>query len=251
MDRLGVIVSGGSSGLGAAVVRRLHGRGAHVTIADVDASRGSELAAELGERAAFVACDVRDENQVAEAVAQAAAPEGLRLAVVCAGIGVAEPILAADGTVHSIESFEVTLAVNLVGSFNILRMAARSMAQNSPEADGERGVVVLTSSVSGIEGAAGEVAYAASKAGILGMVTPATRDLASVGIRVNAIAPGPFDTPMMAGMTDELKAGYLAAIPFPKRFGRPDEFAALVEHVLSNRVLNGATLRLDGGERHR
>jgi NAD(P)-dependent dehydrogenase (short-subunit alcohol dehydrogenase family) len=252
VDGYGVVVSGGSSGLGAAVVRRFHERGAQVTIADVNSAAGAELAGELGERSTFVACDVRHEDQVAAAVAQAAtAPAGLRVAVACAGVGVVEAILGHGRTVHRQESFEATLAVNLVGSFNVLRIAARAIAETSPEEDGARGVVVLTSSLSGIEGAPGEVAYAASKAGVVGMVLPAARELAAVGIRVNAIAPGAFDTPMMDGMSDPLKAGYVQGIPFPKRFGRPEEFAALVEHVVSNRVVNGATLRIDGGARHR
>jgi NAD(P)-dependent dehydrogenase (short-subunit alcohol dehydrogenase family) len=243
------LVSGGASGLGAATARRLAGAGANVLVCDLDAGRGRALAQALGERAAFARADVADEEQVAAAVAAARERFGaLHGAVSCAGIAPAERVLGREGP-HRLETFRRALEVNLVGAFNVLRLAAQAMAENDPEAEGERGVIVHTASIAAYEGQIGQVAYSASKAGVAGLTLPAARELARLGIRVVAIAPGVFDTPMAAGLAPELREALAAQVPFPKRLGRPEEFAALVEHVIVNVMLNGEVIRLDGALR--
>jgi NAD(P)-dependent dehydrogenase (short-subunit alcohol dehydrogenase family) len=244
------LVAGGASGLGAATARRLHAAGATVTIADLNSERGEALAAELGDRATFAACDVTDEGQVAAAVAAAAVSSGvpLRISVCCAGIGWAEKTAGKRGA-HSLEPFRTVIAVNLVGTFNVLRLAAAAMLPGEPDEDGERGVCINTASIAAFDGQIGQIAYAASKGGIAGMTLPAARDLASAGIRVVTIAPGLFDTPLLAGLPAPARAALGEQVPHPSRLGRPDEYAALAEHIVENPMLNGEVIRLDGALR--
>ena len=241
------IVAGGASGLGEATVRALHERGAHVTIADLNADKGDALASELGDRADFAQCDVTDEAQVQAAVEQAAANE-LRVSVCCAGVGWAERTTSKRGP-HQLMPFETVLRVNLIGTFNVLRFAATAMNELEPLADGERGVCVNTASIAAFDGQIGQIAYAASKGGIVGMTLPAARDLAGRGIRVNTIAPGTFDTPLLGALPQEARDELGKAIPFPQRLGDPAEFAALAVHIAENAMLNGETIRLDGALR--
>jgi NAD(P)-dependent dehydrogenase (short-subunit alcohol dehydrogenase family) len=235
------LVAGGASGLGEATSRRLHSAGAHVTIADVNEERGEALASELGAR--FVRADVTDPDSV-----QAAIPEGVRISVCCAGIGWAERVAGRRGA-HTLEPFEQVLRVNLIGTFNVLRLAAGAMLASEPTEDGERGVCINTASIAAFDGQIGQIAYSASKGGIVGMTLPAARDLASAGIRVCTIAPGTFDTPLLGGLPDETRDALAAAIPFPSRLGRPDEYAALALHIVENQMLNGEVIRLDGALR--
>jgi len=241
------IVVGGASGLGEATVRALHGKGAVVTIADVNAEKGASLASELGVE--FVSCDVREEEQVQAAVQKAAAHEGgLRIAVCCAGIGWAQKVAGSKGP-HPLMPFEVTIQINLIGTFNVLRYAAAAMIANEPVDDGERGVCVHTASVAAFDGQVGQIAYSASKGGIVGMTLPAARDLAQYGIRVNTIAPGLFDTPLLAALPEEARQKLGAGVPYPPRLGQPSEYADLACHIVENRMLNGETIRLDGALR--
>ena len=245
----GALVAGGASGLGEATARRLHARGAGVVIADLDEERGQALADGLGERALFVRVDVRDSAEVEAAVELAGAqPGGLRIAVCCAGVAWGERIARSKGP-HALESFERVIAINLIGTFNVLRCAAAAMLSAEPLDSGERGVCINTASVAAYEGQIGQIAYAASKAGIVGMTLPAARDLAGAGIRVCAIAPGIFDTAMVASLPAPAREALGAAIPFPARLGRPEEFAALAEHIVENEMLNGEVIRLDGALR--
>ena len=245
----GAIVVGGASGLGEATARALHAGGAAVTIADLNAEKGEALARDLGERAAFVACDVTDERQVQAAVAQAAGAEGgLRISVCCAGIGWAERTASKRGP-HQLMPFETVLRVNLIGTFNALRFAAAAMNDLDPLESGERGVCVNTASIAAYDGQIGQIAYAASKGGIVGLTLPAARDLAGRGIRVVTIAPGTFDTPLLAALPQEARDELGAQIPFPSRLGDPAEFASLGLHIVENQMLNGETIRLDGALR--
>jgi 3-hydroxyacyl-CoA dehydrogenase/3-hydroxy-2-methylbutyryl-CoA dehydrogenase len=249
IDGSGALVVGGASGLGEATARRLHADGAHVVIADRNEERGAALAGELGERARFVRADVTDAEQVGEAAAAARQlPGGLRISVCCAGIGWAERVASGRGP-HSFEPFETVIRVNLIGTFNVLRFAAAAMLEQEPTPSGERGVCVNTASIAAFDGQIGQVAYSASKGGIAGMTLPASRDLARGGIRVCTIAPGTFDTPLLAGLPEENRQALAQAIPFPPRLGRPDEFAALAAHIVENEMLNGETIRLDGALR--
>ena len=243
------IVAGGASGLGEATVRALHERGAQVAIADVNEEKGNTLAGELGERAAFVRCDVTDEAQVESAVARAAeSGGGLRVSVCCAGIGWAERTASKRGP-HQLMPFETVLRVNLIGTFNVLRFAAAAMNDLEPLGGGERGVCVNTASIAAFDGQIGQIAYSASKGGIVGLTLPAARDLAGRGIRVVTIAPGTFDTPLLDALPEEARTELGAAIPFPSRLGDPAEFAALAVHIAENQMLNGETSRLDGALR--
>jgi NAD(P)-dependent dehydrogenase (short-subunit alcohol dehydrogenase family) len=243
----GALVTGGASGLGEATARRLHEEGAAVTIADVDAERGAALAAELGVR--FVACDVRDEAQVKAAVdAAREAGGGLRISVSCAGTVVAERTASRRGP-HDLGAFERVIAINLIGTFNLLRLAATAMRENEPLDDGERGVCVNTASVAACEGQIGQIAYSASKGGVVGMTLPAARDLAPDGIRVAAIAPGLFDTAMLASVAEDVREALGSSVPFPPRLGRPSEYAQLVCSIVENPMLNGEVIRLDGALR--
>ncbi|MEA2156693.1 MAG: hypothetical protein QOE11_2833 [Solirubrobacteraceae bacterium] len=249
IEGTGALVVGGASGLGEATARALHARGAHVLVADLDADRGAALADELGARASFVAADVTQAPDVEAAVAAAAqAPGGLRISVHCAGIGYAERLARPRGP-HRLEAFERVVAVNLIGTFNALRLASHAMLANEPGPGGERGVCVNTASIAAYEGQVGQIAYAASKGGVVAMTLPAARDLAESGIRVCAIAPGLFDTPLLAGLPVEAREQLAAAIPFPPRLGRPEEFADLACHVIRSEMLNGEVIRLDGALR--
>jgi NAD(P)-dependent dehydrogenase (short-subunit alcohol dehydrogenase family) len=243
-----VLVTGGGSGLGAATARMVVEHGGSVVVADVDTERGERVAAELGERARFVPTDVTDEASVGAAVAAALELGGPHVAVSCAGIAPAERVLGRDGP-HSLARFVAAIQVNLVGTFNVTRLAAQAMAANEPGEDGERGVIVNTASVAAFDGQIGQAAYSASKAGVAGMTLPVARELARHGIRVLAIAPGIFDTPMLAAMSDQVRASLGAQVPFPSRLGHPTEYAALVRHIVENRMLNGETIRLDGAVR--
>jgi 3-hydroxyacyl-CoA dehydrogenase / 3-hydroxy-2-methylbutyryl-CoA dehydrogenase len=245
IDGSGALVAGGASGLGAATVRRLHAAGAIVTIADVNAERGEALAAELGERAAFAACDVTQADQVQAAVEAAG---GLRISVCCAGIGWAERTAGRRGP-HAFEPFQQVVAVNLLGTFNVLRLAAAAMLANEPDAEGERGVCVNTASIAAFDGQIGQLAYSASKGGIVGMTLPAARDLAQSGIRVVTIAPGLFDTPLLAGLSEETRTALGEQTPHPHRLGRPEEYGDLAAHIVANPMLNGEVIRLDGALR--
>ena len=241
------IVAGGASGLGEATARRLHEQGAVVTIADVNAEKGTALAQELG--IDFVACDVRDENQVQAAVEQAAkAKGGLRIAVCCAGTGWAQKVAGSKGP-HPLLPFQTIIEINLIGTFNVLRFAATAMIATEPLEDGERGVCVNTASVAAFDGQIGQIAYSASKGGVVGMTLPAARDLADKGIRVNTIAPGLFDTPLLAALPEEARNKLGAGVPFPQRLGTPAEYAQLACQIVENRMLNGETIRLDGALR--
>jgi NAD(P)-dependent dehydrogenase (short-subunit alcohol dehydrogenase family) len=241
------LVVGGASGLGAATARALAARGAIVTIADWNADLGATVAEELG--AGFVKTDVRSEDDVKAAVEQAAAHEGgLRACVVCAGTGWPEKIASSKGP-HQLLPFETVIAINLVGTFNCWRMAAASMLANDPDAGGERGALIGTASVAAFEGQVGQVAYSASKGGIVGMTLPAARDLAPKGIRVNTIAPGLFDTPLLGALPEEQRESLGAQVPFPPRLGDPAEYGQLAISILENTMLNGTTIRLDGAIR--
>jgi 3-hydroxyacyl-CoA dehydrogenase/3-hydroxy-2-methylbutyryl-CoA dehydrogenase len=245
----GVLIAGGASGLGEATTRRLHTAGAHVVIADLDQARGESLAAELGGRASFQRADVSDPDLVQEAVTAAAAlPGGLRISVCCAGIPWAEKIAGQRGA-HAFNEFETVIRVNLIGTFNVLRLAAAAMLAQKRTASGERGVCINTASIAAYDGQIGQVAYSASKSGIVGLTLPAARDLASAGIRVCTIAPGTFDTPLLAALPQESRDALGAAVPFPARLGQPAEFAALAAHIVENEMLNGEVIRLDGALR--
>lgn len=243
------LVTGGASGLGAATARRLAGAGARVLISDVSSEQGMRLAGELGERALFKAADVTDESQVAAAIAAARARFGaVHGAVSCAGIAPGERVLGKDGP-HRLDTFRRAVEINLIGTFNVLRLAAQAMESNAPDAGGERGVIVNTASIAAYDGQIGQAAYGASKAGVVGLTLPAARELARIGVRVMTIAPGIFETPMVAGFSPELQQALAAQVPFPRRLGKPDEFAALVEHIVLNPMLNGEVIRLDGALR--
>ncbi|MFI8610890.1 3-hydroxyacyl-CoA dehydrogenase [Pseudomonas sp. NPDC077649] len=243
------LVTGGGSGLGLAAARQLLGQGGKVLLLDINAEAGQRAALELGEGARFVQADITREEDGRAAVEQALEAFGAVHGLVnCAGIAPAEKVLGRNG-VHGLDSFRRTVEVNLIGSFNLLRLAAEAMAQNSPNAEGERGVIVNTASVAAFDGQIGQAAYAASKGGVAAMTLPAARELARSGIRVMCIAPGIFETPMMAGMPQEVRDSLAAGVPFPPRLGRPEEYAALVRHIVENPMLNGEVIRLDGALR--
>jgi NAD(P)-dependent dehydrogenase (short-subunit alcohol dehydrogenase family) len=248
IDGARAVVSGGASGLGAATARRLHESGALVTIADRNAERGEALAAELGEPAGFVATDVTDPAEVQAAVDAARGDGELRIAVCCAGVGWGERTAGKRGP-HALEPFRSVIAVNLVGTFNVLRLASAAMLANRPDDGGEAGVCVLTASIAAFEGQIGQIAYSASKGGVAGMTLPAARDLASAQVRVCTIAPGLFDTPLLAGLPKEARASLGEQVPHPSRLGEPAEYAALAAHIVSNPMLNGEVIRLDGALR--
>ena len=242
-------MAGGASGLGAATVRRLHDAGASVVIADVNPEKGETLASELGGRARFVQADVADEEAVGSAVEAAAEAEGgLRISVCCAGIGWAQRVSGKQGP-HDLTVFENVIRINLVGTFNVLRLAANAMSGNEPDEGGERGVCVNTASTAAFDGQIGQAAYSASKGGIVGLTLPAARDLASRGIRVVTIAPGTFDTPLLAALPEDAREQLASQIPFPNRLGKPEEFARLAADIVENPMLNAATIRLDGALR--
>ncbi len=243
------LVTGGASGLGGATVRALVHRGANVVIVDKARDAGVALAAELGAPARFIEADVTDEAQMQAAVELAKSAFGeLHGAIGCAGIGTAGRVVGKGG-LFPLELFKFAINVNLVGMFNMMRLAAGAMVDNVPDAGGERGVIVTTASIAAFDGQIGQAAYSASKAGVVGMTLPVARELAKFGIRVVTIAPGTFDTPMLAMLPDEARAALAAGIPFPNRLGHPSEFAALAVHIVENAMLNGETIRLDGALR--
>jgi NAD(P)-dependent dehydrogenase (short-subunit alcohol dehydrogenase family) len=243
------LVTGAGSGLGGATARRLARAGARLALLDVNAQAGDAVAREIGAAAAFLEADVCDEAAVGAALAGARRRFGaLHGAINCAGIAPAERVLGKTGP-HQLDAFRRAIEVNLVGTFNVIRLAAQAMSENTPGEDGERGVIVNTASVAAFEGQVGQAAYSASKAGVAGMTLPVARELARFGIRVMTIAPGIFETPMLAAMSGEVQASLGAQVPFPSRLGRPDEYAMLVEHIISNPMLNGEVIRLDGALR--
>jgi NAD(P)-dependent dehydrogenase (short-subunit alcohol dehydrogenase family) len=242
------LVTGGASGLGEATVRQLVSRGGQVVIVDLNADRGKRLASELGQAATFAQADVSKAEEVQAAVEQAKSMGMLRAAINCAGIGMATRTIDKDGAPHDLGVFQKIISVNLVGTFNVLRLAASAMSKNVPD-DGERGVVINTASVAAFDGQIGQVAYSASKGGIVGMTLPAARDLAKAQIRVVTIAPGTFDTPLLGMLPAEIRAALAAAVPHPSRLGRPEEFGALACHIVENSYLNGEVIRLDGAIR--
>ena len=243
------IVTGGASGLGLATVRAFHARGARVAIFDLNAETGAAVVAELGERVRFAKVNVSDEASVQAAIEETvAAWGGLHIAVNCAGIGSAQRTVGKNGP-HSLEVFNKVITVNLIGTFNVTRLAAAAMAQNTPGTDNERGVVINTASVAAFDGQIGQVAYSASKGGVVGMTLPLARDLATVGVRVNTIAPGIFNTPLMNSSPDSVKLPLIEMTQFPKRLGHPDEYGQLAVHLVENSFLNGETIRIDGAIR--
>jgi 3-hydroxyacyl-CoA dehydrogenase / 3-hydroxy-2-methylbutyryl-CoA dehydrogenase len=249
IEKAGALVSGGASGLGEATVRRLHERGAVVTIADVNEEKGAAVAQELGKDASFFKADVTSEEEVEAAVQAAAGAEGgLRISVCCAGVGWAEKVAGKRGP-HRFVPFETVVRINLIGTFNVLRFAAAAMLANQPDGSGERGVCVNTASIAAYDGQIGQIAYSASKGGVVGMTLPAARDLASSGIRVCTIAPGLFDTPLLAALPQEQRDALGAQIPFPSRLGLPGEYAQLAQQIVENQMLNGEVIRLDGALR--
>jgi NAD(P)-dependent dehydrogenase (short-subunit alcohol dehydrogenase family) len=243
------IITGGASGLGAGTGRMLVEQGGKVVLADLNEAAGNALAAELGANARFVTTNVADEASAKACVAAAlAAFGGLHGLVNCAGIAPAEKVLGRNGP-HSLDVFAKTVTVNLVGSFNMIRLASEAMSQGTPNAAGERGVIVSTASVAAYDGQIGQAAYAASKGGVVGMTLPIARELARFGIRVMTIAPGIFETPMLLGMPQEVQDALGKMVPFPSRLGKPAEYAALVRHIVENEMLNGEVIRLDGAIR--
>ena len=243
------LITGGASGLGAGTATRFIEAGAHVLILDRDADKGARLAAELGERARFATGDVTSEADVQAALEQTcAAFGGLNALVNCAGVGLAMRTISSRGP-HPLELFETAIRVNLIGSFNCIRLAATLMAGNAPDETGERGVIINSASVAAFEGQIGQAAYAASKGGIVGMTLPIARDLARNGIRVCTIAPGIFDTPLLGGLPEAVRESLGAQVPFPQRLGLPAEYAQLAQQIIENPMLNGETIRLDGALR--
>ncbi|TVT52717.1 MAG: 3-hydroxyacyl-CoA dehydrogenase [Azoarcus sp. PHD] len=243
------VVTGGGSGLGAATARMLVEAGAKVVLADVNREAGDAVAAELGAAATFVTTDVTDEASAKAAIDLAvSAYGGLNGLINCAGVAPAEKVVGREGP-HRLESFSRTVAINLIGSFNMIRLAADVMSKAEPDAGGERGVIVSTASVAAFDGQVGQAGYAASKAGVVGMTLPVARELSRFGIRVMTVAPGIMETPMLMGMPQEVQDSLGKMVPFPSRLGRPGEFASLVRHIIENAYLNGEVIRLDGAIR--
>jgi NAD(P)-dependent dehydrogenase (short-subunit alcohol dehydrogenase family) len=241
------VITGGASGLGAATARQLAAAGAKVVVVDVDEAKGRSHAEEIG--GVFARADVSDEAALSAAVDQAAALGPLRIAVACAGIGWASRTVGKSGEPHDLAPFQKVVAVNLFGTFNLLRLAASAMARSPALDTGERGVVVMTASVAAFEGQVGQIAYAASKGGVVAMTVTAARDLAPLGVRVMTVAPGLFDTPLLGTLPEEMRARLWSSVVFPRRLGDPTEHAELVEAIVRNSYLNGETIRLDAGLR--
>jgi NAD(P)-dependent dehydrogenase (short-subunit alcohol dehydrogenase family) len=227
----------------------LHTLGCALVLADISDEAGRAMADELGATARFVHCDVTSEDDVAAAVAAGAELGRFAISVHCGGGGIAQRTVRRDGTPHDLDAFRRTVELNLVGTFNVLRLAAAQMSTNGPDGGGERGVCVQTASIAGYEGQIGQIAYGSAKAGVIGMTLIACRDLGVLGIRVNAIAPGTILTPPMSMVPDAMRDAFAGQVPFPKRLGRPEEYAQLAEHFVDNRYLNGMVVRLDGGTR--
>ncbi|GAB3077204.1 MULTISPECIES: 3-hydroxyacyl-CoA dehydrogenase [unclassified Phycicoccus] len=246
-DSTVALVTGGASGLGGATVRRLHAEGAAVVIVDLPSSPGQALAEELGDMAVFVPADVRDEAQVQAAIDAAAELGTLRIVVNCAGVATPGRVVGKRGPL-GLEDFANVVNINLIGTFNVLRLSAAAMLANEPQ-DGDRGVVVMTASIAAYDGQIGQAAYAASKGGVVGLTLSAARDLADKAIRVVTVAPGTFETPMLAGLPGEVKELLEKQVPHPSRLGKPEEYANLVAHIVDNSMLNGEVIRLDGALR--
>ena len=242
------VVTGGASGLGAATARMIVAAGGKVVLADVNQEAGAAMEAELGAKARFVKTDVSNDESARQAFAVATGMGLLRGLVNCAGVAPAEKVVGREGA-HKLESFARTININLVGSFNMIRLAAEIMSASEPDATGERGVIVSTASVAAFDGQLGQAAYAASKGGIVAMTLPIARELARSGIRVMTIAPGIMETPMLMGMPPEVQDALGKMVPFPSRMGKPAEYAALVEHIFANQYLTGEVIRLDGSIR--
>jgi NAD(P)-dependent dehydrogenase (short-subunit alcohol dehydrogenase family) len=243
------VVTGGGSGLGEATAREFAASGAKVVVLDLPNSPGPKLAESLGAQGLFAAADVGSATETEAAIASAVQRFGtVHVAVNCAGIGRAQRTISKDGP-HSLDLFSKVIQVNLIGTFNVIRLAAAQMAKNRPNGDGERGVIINTASIAAFDGQIGQAAYSASKGGVVGMTLPIARDLAAVGIRVCTIAPGTFDTPMLATLPEPARKALGAQIPFPSRLGHPAEYAALARHIVENAMLNGETIRLDGALR--
>jgi NAD(P)-dependent dehydrogenase (short-subunit alcohol dehydrogenase family) len=243
------VITGGGSGLGEATGREFAAAGARVVVLDLANSPGPKVADSLGDKGLFVAADVVSGDALEGAIAEAIKRFGpLHIAVNCAGVGRAQRTVSKDGP-HSLNMFAKVVQINLIGTFNVIRLAAAQMAKNPPDAEGERGVIINTASIAAFDGQIGQAAYSASKGGVVGMTLPIARDLASYGIRVCTIAPGTFDTPMLATLSEPARTALGAQIPFPPRLGRPAEYAALARHIVENRMLNGETIRLDGALR--
>jgi NAD(P)-dependent dehydrogenase (short-subunit alcohol dehydrogenase family) len=244
-----IVITGGASGLGRATAERIHGEGGQAVLLDLPRSAGADVAAALGPRAFYTPCDVTRADEVAAALDAAAGRFGAISGLVnCAGVAIAEKTLSRRGP-HDLAAFSLVIQVNLIGTFNMIRLAAQHMAKNPPNEDGERGVIVNTASVAAFDGQIGQAAYSASKGGIAGMTLPVARDLAELGIRVCTIAPGLFDTPLMGMLPEPARASLAKQVPFPPRLGRPAEYAALAVHIFENAMLNGETIRLDGAIR--
>ncbi|HLI69873.1 MAG TPA: 3-hydroxyacyl-CoA dehydrogenase [Ktedonobacteraceae bacterium] len=248
----GVLVTGGASGLGAACVRLLAENGARVVIADLNSELGEKVSAELRSKGAtvfFAEANVTGEESVQAAVhAVVEKCGGLHILINCAGIGIAERVLGKYG-VHGLDSFQKVISVNLIGTFNAIRLAVAAMAENEPTAGGERGVIINTASIAAFDGQIGQAAYSASKGGIVGMTLPIAREVARFGVRVMTIAPGIFDTPLLGALPEPARISLGQQVPFPPRLGRPDEYAALAKHIIENEMLNGEVIRLDGALR--
>ena len=243
------IITGGGSGLGAATAQVIVSAGGNVVLIDVNAAQGEAFAKQLGTQARFAKADVTNEADVNAAIALAVSSFGaLNGAVNCAGVGAPAKVLGKDGP-HALDVFQRIININLIGTFNVIRLTAAAMANNTPDEGGERGVIINTSSVAAYEGQIGQAAYSASKGGVNAMTLPIARELARSGIRVVTIAPGLFDTPMMAGLPEAARESLGAQVPFPSRLGHPDEYAALAKHILENIMLNGSVIRLDGAIR--
>lgn len=249
LDQVKALITGGVSGLGLAAARHLVRSGGQVLLLDINDEAGQKAVSELGASARYLATDVTDENAVQTAVAEAVEWMGaLNVAVNCAGIIGAGRVLGREAPM-ALDNFSHVIRVNLVGAFNVCKAAAAAMEHNAPGPDGERGVIVSTASVAAFDGQIGQAAYSASKAGIVGMTLPIAREFTRIGVRVMAVAPGIFHTPMVGGMPEQVQESLAASIPFPKRLGRPEEFAELVGHIVENGYLNGETIRLDGAVR--
>jgi len=249
IDNCTVVVTGGASGLGEACVGEFLANGAKVAIFDFDETRGLKAASESGDSVIFCKTDVSDENSVKDAIADTIKAFGkIHFTINCAGIGTPAKVLSKKGPIP-LDLFNKVLQVNLVGTMNVIRLTAEQMVKNEPNQDGEKGVIINTASIAAFEGQIGQAAYSASKAGIVGMTLPIAREFASYGIRVVTIAPGLFETPMLAGLPEEARKSIIANIPFPKRLGKPSEFAMLAKHVIENPLLNGETIRLDSSVR--
>ena len=243
------LIPGGASGLGAATARQLVAAGGKVMLADLNREAGEKFAASLGSQAKFAVADVTSESQIQQAIDAAIAAFGaLHGLVNCAGVAPGERVVGKNGP-HKLDTFSRVININLIGTFNALRLAANAMAKNTPNTDGERGVIINTASVAAFEGQIGQAAYSASKGGIVAMALPIARELAKLGIRVNTIAPGIFDTPMLQGMSEEIRASLGAQVPFPSRLGQPEEYARLAAFIVENPMLNAEVIRLDGAIR--